>query len=104
MPTAIRPDAASAGEAPTAVSPFTTTAKVLAKPTKEDSRPAASACREKSRRMGRSLAGLLRARQARSECSRTRGRRNDVEGGPVMSRFPELKPEQWSPEQKRVAD
>jgi hypothetical protein len=49
-PTAIRPEAASAGEAPTPLSPCTTTAKLEAKPASEASRPAKTALAEKASR------------------------------------------------------
>jgi len=50
---AIRPEAACAGSAPMAVRPRRITAKELANPTKLASRPALSACGEKSRIMRR---------------------------------------------------
>ncbi len=51
MASAVRPEAACAAVAPTAVSPWRTTAKEDAKPTKAASSPAKSACAEKEESM-----------------------------------------------------
>src|SRR6266849_5998946 len=55
---AIKPEAASAGLAPTAVRPLMMTAKVLAKPTKAASKPVASVCTDKDRRISAALPPL----------------------------------------------
>src|SRR5687768_1889129 len=59
---AIRPEAASACDAPTALRPCTITATELAMPTKAESRPEKTACDEKLARIG-TLSGPERLRQ-----------------------------------------